>query len=40
MRKGNVGVLAPFNSLVFETVACSKAFAVASTAAMIVFDIV
>jgi hypothetical protein len=31
----NRGVLTPFNSLVLEIVALSKAFAVASTAAMI-----
>jgi hypothetical protein len=35
-RRGNTGVLAPFNSLVLETVTCSKAFAAASTAAMVV----
>lgn len=32
-------VLAPFNSLVLETVTCSKAFAVASTAAIIVLNL-
>jgi hypothetical protein len=35
---GSRGVLAPFNSLVLETVTVSKAFVVASTAAMIAVD--
>jgi hypothetical protein len=37
--RGSRGVLAPFNSLVLETVTVSKAFAVASTAAMIAVDV-
>jgi hypothetical protein len=37
--EGSGGLLAPFNSLVLETVTVSKAFVVASTAAMIAVDV-
>jgi hypothetical protein len=39
LNEGSRGVFTPFNSLVLEIVAVSKAFVVASTAAMIVVDL-